>query len=73
MAKQEIQAKRLFYTVDELYRLMTGTVSKPTIYYLIKAGKIPSKRFGERPLIPATWVEDFLYAPIVKRGDDYGK
>lgn len=60
---QKNEQKRFFYTVDELYQLMTGTVSKATIYYLIKQGRIPSKRFGEKPLIPAAWVDDFLYTP----------
>lgn len=72
MTMQDLKVKRLFYTVDELFRLMTGTVSKPTIYYLIKVGKIPSKRFGEKPLIPAAWVDDFLYSPI-KEAEINGK
>lgn len=58
--------KKLFYTVDELHNLMTDTVSKATIYYLIKQGKIPSKRLGEKPLIPAAWVDDFLYTPVAE-------
>ena len=56
--------KRLFYTVDELYHLLSGCVSKQSIYYQIKIGRIPAKRFGEKPLIPADYVEDFLYGPI---------
>ena len=63
MAKNET-TKRLYYTVDELYQLLTGCVSKQSIYYQIKVGKIPAKRFGEKPLIPASYVEDFLYGPV---------
>ena len=63
MAKNET-TKRLYYTVDELYQLLTGCVSKQSIYYQIKVGKIPEKRFGEKPLIPASYVEDFLYGPV---------
>lgn len=63
MAKVE-SSKRLYYTVDELYHLLTGCVSKQSIYYQIKIGKIPAKRFGEKPLIPASFVDDFLYGPI---------
>lgn len=63
MLKNET-TKRLYYTVDELYHLLTGCVSKQSIYYQIKVGKIPAKRFGEKPLIPASYVEDFLYGPV---------
>ena len=63
MTKNESN-KRLYYTVDGLYQLLTGCVSKQSIYYQIKTGKIPAKRFGEKPLIPASYVEDFLYGPI---------
>ena len=58
MAKNET-TKRLYYTVDELYQLLTGCVSKQSIYYQIKVGKIPAKRFGEKPLMTASAVAGF--------------
>lgn len=61
--------KKLFYTVGEFYKLLAGCVSKNAIYYQIKIGKIPSKKFGEKPLIPASYVEDFLYSPVVKKAE----
>lgn len=58
--EQTKQKKRNFYTVDEFYNLLDGCVSKTSIYYQIKNNKIPFKKFGEKPLLPAAYVESFL-------------
>jgi hypothetical protein len=55
--------KKRFYTVEEFYELIGHVVTKANIYYQISHGKIPAKRFGNRPLLTSDWVEEFLNAP----------
>lgn len=53
--------KRKFYTVAQLTEYFGDEViSKGAVYSMIKKGEIPSVQLGERILIPAQWVEDFM-------------
>lgn len=53
--------ERKFFTVAQLIEYLgNGVISKGSIYLMIKKGEIPTVRIGERILIPATWVEQFM-------------
>ena len=53
--------ERKFFTVSQLIEYFGNSViSRGTIYLMIKKGEIPTVRIGERILIPATWVEQFM-------------
>lgn len=53
--------ERKFFTVSQLIEYFgNGVISRGTIYLMIKKGEIPTVRIGERILIPATWVEQFM-------------
>ena len=56
-----------FYTVAEFYRdVIDKTVALSTIYAHIRAGKIPVRYFGSKPLIPATYVDEFLNGKLTE-------
>lgn len=55
--------EKKFYTVNEFHQLTGKTVAKNTIYKYIKEGKIPAKRFGDRHLILASFVDEFMNNP----------
>lgn len=53
--------ERKFFTVAQLVEYFgNGVISRGSIYLMIKRGEIPTVRIGERILIPATWVEQFM-------------
>lgn len=53
--------ERKFFTVAQLIEYLgNGVISKGSIYLMIRKGEIPTVRIGERILIPATWVEQFM-------------
>lgn len=53
--------ERKFFTVSQLIEYFgNGVISRGTIYLMVKKGEIPTVRIGERILIPATWVEQFM-------------
>lgn len=53
--------ERKFYTVSQLIEYFgSGVISRGSIYLMIKRGEIPTVRIGERILIPASWVEQFV-------------
>lgn len=52
---------RKFFTVSQLVTYLgDGVISRGTIYLMIKKGEIPTVRIGERILIPASWVDQFI-------------
>lgn len=53
--------ERKFFTVSQLVGYLgDGVISRWTIYLMIKKGEIPTVRIGERILIPASWVDQFI-------------
>lgn len=53
---------RKFFTVSQLIEYFgNGVISRGSIYLMIKKGEIPIVRIGERILIPASWVDQFMY------------
>ncbi len=53
--------ERKFFTVSQLVEYLgQGVISRGTIYLMIKKGDIPTVRIGERILIPASWVDQFI-------------
>lgn len=53
--------ERKFFTVSQLIEYFgNGVISRGTIYLMVKKGEIPTVRIGERILIPATWVKQFM-------------
>ena len=53
--------ERKFFTFSQLIEYFgNGVISRGSIYLMIKKGEIPTVRIGERILIPATWVEQFM-------------
>ena len=53
--------ERKFFTVSQLIEYFgNGVISRGSVYLMIKKGEIPTVRIGERILIPATWVEQFM-------------
>ena len=49
-----------FYTVTEFHELVGDVVSKAQVYRMIRKGDIPVKYIGQKVLIPAVWVDNFL-------------
>ena len=56
--KEEKQRK--FYTVDEVYDLVDHTVTRTQLYRMVGRKEIPAKRIGNRILVDAQWVNNFL-------------
>ena len=53
--------ERKFFTVSQLVDYFgNGVISRSSVYLMIKKGEIPTVRIGERILIPASWVEQFV-------------
>ena len=52
--------KKNFYTIDDFAKEVDGCLAKSTVYRYVKQGVIPSKKLGNKILIPATYVKDFL-------------
>ena len=53
--------ERKFFTVSQLVDYFgNGVISRGSVYLMIKKGDIPTVRIGERILIPASWVEQFV-------------
>ena len=53
--------ERKFFTVSQIVGYLgDGVISRGTIYLMIKKGEIPTVRIGERILIPASWVDQFI-------------
>ena len=53
--------ERKFFTVAQLVEYFgNGVISRCSVYAMIKKGDIPTVRIGERILIPASWVEQFV-------------
>lgn len=53
--------KRKFYTVSQLAEYLgDDVISKGAVYSMIKKGEIPSMQLGDRILIPAQWVDNFM-------------
>lgn len=56
-----MESKRKFYTVSQLAEYLgENVISKGAVYSMIKKGEIPSMQLGDRILIPAQWVENFM-------------
>ena len=53
-------AVRKFYSVTEFHELIGEAVSKVQVYRMIRRGEIPAKYLGEKILIPAVWVDNFM-------------
>ena len=49
-----------FYTVTEFHELIGDVVSKAQVYRMIRKCDIPVKYIGQKVLIPAVWVDNFL-------------
>jgi excisionase family DNA binding protein len=62
----EENKQRRFYTVDEVHDMIDRTVTRTQIYRMVSRKEIPAKRIGNRILIDAHWVNDFLNAPYDK-------
>lgn len=55
--KENMEKKRIFYTVKETKELIFGdTLSLSTLYKLIQIGEIPSVEFNSKKLVPASWI-----------------
>lgn len=53
--------ERKFFTVSQLVDYFgNGVISRGSVYLMLKKGEIPTVRIGERILIPASWVEQFV-------------
>ncbi len=55
--------EKLFYTVNEFHELLGGSVTKSFIYKMIDKGEITIRKFGNKILIPAAWVKEFISEP----------
>lgn len=53
-------ARKLFYSVPELYTVLGGIVSKAYLYSMIKRGEIVTRRIGGKIVIPASWVDRYI-------------
>ncbi len=61
--------ERKFFTVSQLVEYLgNGVISRSTVYLIIKDGTIPVIHIGTKPLIPASWVDDFVNSakPVAK-------
>lgn len=61
----ENNVNRRFYTVAQLHQELEGVISKGQVYRMIKKGEIPTRRIGDKIVIPADWVQNYLNAPAV--------
>ena len=61
--KEVSNMDKKFYTVQEFFELTGHAIAKNTIYKYIRDGKIPAKRFGDRHLILASFVNEFMNNP----------
>lgn len=63
--KNEIKIEKRFYTVKEFHAMLGGVVTKSMIYKMIEAGEIPTRRIGNKIVIPADWVKAYLEEPCI--------
>ena len=63
MNEKKENKQRRFYTVDEVCEIIDNTVTRTQIYRMVGRKEIPSKRIGNRILVDAQWVRDFIDAP----------
>lgn len=58
--------EKKFYSVNEFYDLFGGSVTKSFIYKMIDNGEVPGRRFGNKILIQAEWVNAFINTPCAR-------
>ncbi len=63
--ENEIKIEKRFYTVKELHAMLDGVVTKSMIYKMIDGGKIPTRRIGNKIVIPADWIKTFFNEPCI--------
>ncbi len=61
----ETSLDKRFYTVKEFHSLFDETITKSMIYKMIGTGKIPTRRIGNKILIPGDWVRAFFSEPYI--------
>lgn len=66
MTAKSDNEKRKFYTVNEVVALIDNTVTKAQIYRMIEKNEIPAKRLGNKILVDAKWIHNFIDSPCKK-------
>lgn len=62
--EEKVMPKR-FYTVKDFHRELGGIISVTQVYRMIEKGEIPVRRIGDKLVIPAAWVDNYINAPAV--------
>ena len=62
--EEKVTTKR-FYTVKEFHEELGCIISKTQVYRMIDRGEIPVRKIGDKIVIPADWVQNYLNAPAV--------
>ena len=57
---QNVESKKVFYTVQDFHEALGGVVSKAYIYQMIKSGEIVARKIGGKVVIPAAWVDKYI-------------
>ena len=52
--------EKKFFTVNDFHAELGGIISKGMIYLMIEKGEIPAKRIGNKIVLPAGWVHQFI-------------
>ena len=62
--EEKVMPKR-FYSVKDFHRELGGIISVTQVYRMIDRGEIPVRKIGDKIVIPADWVQNYLNAPAV--------
>lgn len=56
--------RKLFVTVTEFHEMIGGVITRVQIYRMINNGEIPVRKIGNKVLLSAEWVNNFLNTPF---------
>jgi len=65
-----MEKTKRFYTIAQLHEELEGIISKGQVYRMVNRGEIPVRKIGNKLVVPAAWVNDFLNAPAVAMKND---
>ena len=59
----EQKNEKKFFTVREFHQAIGGIVTRSQIYRMIQNGEIPVRRIGNKVVLSADWVNNYINIP----------
>jgi len=61
---EQEKGKKRFFTVREFHQAIGGVVTRSQIYRMIQNGEIPVRRIGNKVVLSADWVSNYINVPF---------